>query len=712
MTPFDGDWLEDYKLDAYEYHDSLLEMGGRPTRPVLEEPAGHAIYEKEEIRIMNEKGELQGTVALDENLLLHHWTEERACFLEELDRWKEFRVYQQASEHKPLLKMAFDPENTDQRLMKILARVNDWREFQNYQQAKADRSATLIRNITRKVVRYMRKETLADETTSSPEIQYGPGSYLHELFPRQQNLETAQNHLTWIEGQVSEILLEACASLEDAFPLQKELEKKLDQQANVLYQELAKLQARPDDPLQYPHQSADISQKILYWGSEITQLMKDHWEWETFLRWRTKQPYTETSADIKEHDLSRNSSYLEVWVDYVSYRRYQLDKTRDLVASWQRLLMRKESNIPTASLEHSLDGGLMMLESSISMVRDYVEKFQQDVHSAEHQLHQVEQQLAKLSSQQTSPNTVQVTQQSPINPQLPLSPPESEPIEISPKGREVVHLSSSPTEVCRTRGSKKPPISRIAGSVRPSAVPNKVRKTRAARNGSNRRWPVSRTDVAVPDQIIAEDDTKMTEAPDPFYPQETAAEDEGIQPTKRLPGSVEDTLMANVEVPVTTSSRPVPRIDSKGRGTRGPRKSPVPIHQVPVLRKSRCSTNLNKTIASKVHKDKGEKPAKRAKTFTEQQTMALLNATSVEGPLQDFSPLRRSQRLKDKIVALSLTLPPQSNAAQPYRSSRQRKPGKQLGSVNPLSPSTRKRRRTQSSPIEVSVSSRQKRLKT
>ena len=168
--------------------------------------------------------------------------------------------------------------------------------------------------------------------------------------------------------------------------------------------------------------------------------------------------------------------------------------------------------------------------------------------------------------------------------------------------------------------------------------------------------------------------------------------------------------MAYVEILVTKSSSPAPRMNTSG--TRGLKKSPLPIHQVQALRKSRCSTKLDKSIASKVQKDKGEKPTKRAKTFTKQQNMALLNATSVEGPPQDFPPLRRSHRLKEKTVAPWLTLSPQANAAQPHRSSRQREPGKQPGSVNPLFQSTRKTRRTQSSPIETSVSPRQNRLET
>ncbi len=634
-TPFDDDLLDKYISNAHKYHDELVEMGGRPTRKVLEEPAGKAVYGENEIRIFDGNGEFQGTVAPDENLILHHWIKECALYEDELDRWQDFRNYQQTAEKNPLFIITFDPGSTDQRLIEALVRLNDWREFQLYQHVKVGMAAMSTWRITRHTDSLMGEQAASQEPNLNQEIQSKLATCFREIPLRQHKLEASQIQLTWIKNQIPEILTEVCASFQVDLPLHRELEAKLEQQACAFYQELKNLEAIPDVSMQYPHESADKTQRICHWGLEITRLMEEYWEWKIFRRWRKTQPYTEKSANVEEQELTGYLSGFQIRVDFVNFRKYQLDRTRSWVACWQGLQKNWEDRLETTTM----DQDLFMLKDTISFTRAGVKKMQQEVHTAELNVLSAEQQLAKFSSQVLSSAITEDIQQSTRHPQL----------------------SSSAKE--------------------------------AESSDSNHG-----------------DSTKMADATDHLYLQETVAEDEVVHHPEKLPDRVEDALMADIEVPVTKSSAPAPRMNTSG--TRGLKKSPLPIYQVQVLRKSRCSTKLDKSIASKVYKDKGEKPAKRAKTFTKQQNMALLNATSVEGPPQDFPPLRRSHRLKDKTVAPSLTLSPQANAAQPHRSSRQREPGKQPGSVNPLSQSTRKTRRTQSSPIETSVSPRQKRLKT
>ena len=171
VTPSDLDWLEGYKSDAYKYHDTLVEMGGRPTRQVLEKPAGKVIYGKDEIRIMDDHGKLQCTTALDENLTLHHWMKEYARFEEESDRWKDFRKVQKTMPQVPLLKFTFDSSNMDQRLVDILVRLNDWREFHFYQRRKVGDALLSIRSITESMKEIMHEEDASKETISSIEVQ-------------------------------------------------------------------------------------------------------------------------------------------------------------------------------------------------------------------------------------------------------------------------------------------------------------------------------------------------------------------------------------------------------------------------------------------------------------------------------------------------------------------------------------------------------------
>ena len=494
--------LEYYERYAYIHHDTLVEMGGRPTRTVLEKPSWEAEYEKDQIRIVNDAGELQFTLGPDEDLTYHHWSDECTRFSEELDRWKEFRDWQLRIEHQPLLNIPFDPEDTDQRLVKVLVKLNDWREFQHYQQVKVGRAAMKTWSINQVVRNNMRKEATSEKVDCPDLLRYQLSTCLHELYGRQRDLEDSETQLTWIDSQTPEILSEACASLDDNFPLQRELESKLEQQANAFYQDMKILEARPEQSVHPPHQSAGFAEKICHWGSEITRLMQERWEWKIFLKWRRNQPSTSKAANIEEQESRERSSYLRIWVDHIAYRQFQLERSRDWVAGWQRLLKADEDRMKTP-----LEGaGLYILQDTIKMVRLYVEKFQKDVHTAEFQLRLAEQHLAELSSQQSSSAAVQITQQSTKRPQIPLSPPNSDSAESMPGDCQLPNSSSVPTKAYRTRRSSESPMIRIQGSVEHSKVSNTDSETQAKNIEVSKAQPLAVVTEVVPDQVILDED--------------------------------------------------------------------------------------------------------------------------------------------------------------------------------------------------------------
>ena len=388
--------LEDYKCGAYKYHDKLVEMGGRPTRQVLEHPAGTAIYGKDEIRIIGENGELKITVAPNEDLTVHHWKTECTLFEEELERWELFRKSQETAIQVPLLKIQFDSNSLDQRLIDVLIRLNDWRDYQHYQRKKVGHDLMHIRCSTQQMKEIMYEESASREPTSSVEIQRALAYYFwdKDVLSKQMNLEASQAHLAWIESQILEILAEACASLAANIPLLQELDMKLEEQANSFDQELKTLKAKPACPVQYPHQSAKLTQRLCHWGSEITRLIYEYWEWKVFLRWRKTPQCNGKVANTRELASGEQVSDLQLWRDYVSCRRDQLDRSRIWVAGWQEEILFRENKIKTTPREH-----VYMLESSISDLRTSVVEFQKDVQIAELRFRSAEQQLAEISTQ-------------------------------------------------------------------------------------------------------------------------------------------------------------------------------------------------------------------------------------------------------------------------------------------------------------------------
>ena len=627
--------LEQYERYAHIYHDTLVELGGRPTRTVLEKPAWKANYEKDQIRIVNNDGELECTLGPDMDITYYHWDKESTLFLEELDQWEEFRDWQRRIEHQPLLNIPFDPENMDQRLVKILVSLNDWREFQHYQQVKVGRAAMRTWSINQKIRNNLRIEATS-EKADLPKVQRHISACIHELYSRQQDLEDSEKQLTWIELQVPDILSEACASLDDASPLQRELEMLLKQQANAFYQDMKGLEARPHHSMQTPHQSAGFAEIVCHWGSEISRLMQERWEWKIFLKWRRNQPSTSKVANSGQQEPSGRSFDLQLWVDHVAYRKFQLERTQDWVVGWQRLLKEDEDRMKTP-----LQGAaLSILQDTIEMVRAYVERFKEDVHTAESQLGLAEQQLAELSSQQPSSAAVQITQQSTGHPQLPPSPAKSDSTESIPGNSQLPNSSSFPTKVNRPRGSSESPLSDTLESFQQSNAPDQNRGTQAKNSIVGKKQSSTVADDFVSDQVIVDEDIQMTDAPGDLYPHETVKDDKVLE--------FKDTLLTAVK---DFSSPPAPAVNLKVRSTEATRKWPLPIDQVPTSRKTRSVTKPN---SHKILKNKGKKHAKKLVPFTKHQSTALLGSTSTNYPTRPIT-LRRSERLKKRVPASAFT---------------------------------------------------------
>lgn len=674
-TPTDEEWLENYKLAAYKHHDALIGMGGRPTRKVLEEPAGKAVYGNKEIRIFDEHGEPQGTVALDENLTVHHWKTECVRFEEELDRWKEFRDFQPDMEGYPLLQCTFDPGNTDQRLVKILVRLNDWREFQYYyQRVKVGDALMLTWQSMRDMKKIMDEEALPEDFTLSSKIVCSLEDCLQQAFPGQRDLNTSQKQLAWIESQIPEILTESCASLEADPLLHRQLEMELEQQANNFNQELENLEARPVRSLQAPHQSAGSGQRICHWGTETTRLMQEREEWKIFMGWRKRQLSTEEAAITAEQVPSERLSDLRIWTDYISYRRYQVDRSRPWLTGLQMLLKIRENQMKTIPRDQ-----LFMLEIANSWLRADMEKFQHDIRTAELKVRSAEEQFAELSSQRLSPAAVQITSQSNRHSQLPLSPPRSEPTKIVPGTSNLAHLSGSSLKVRQTKRSTNSPVSGIPHSTQPTNIPKKRSNIAAKENKTNKKQPVN-----VPNHTKADDDDiHMMKTPDHAGLEEATGNGEKVEAIRTPKGDVGDVLMGDAEEPVNTCSRIASDVHPKCRSTRISRNSSLPIHQAPTSKKTRSTKKLDQTTSGRVLKPAVKKPVTKAKAFTDRQNTALLSPTLAEGSPTSPPPLRKSQRLRDKAAASSSTSPSQVEAAEPSKSSGQKKPRKPLKSVGP-----------------------------
>lgn len=167
-----------------------------------------------------------------------------------------------------------------------------------------------------------------------------------------------------------------------------------------------------------------------------------------------------------------------------------------------------------------------------------------------------------------------MAQQSTKCKQLPSSPTNPDLSESKPNnGRHEISRTS------RTKAHRPPPTHAIPESTYPSSIPCQQGESQANHDITDQRQLIAVTSVAVSDQVKIDDDIQMTDAPDHSYTHEGIA-DKGEERTDTPLGGTEDVLMVDVENIVSTSSPPASKVESKGRGTKVRRKSPLPVHQV------------------------------------------------------------------------------------------------------------------------------------
>ena len=445
--------------------------------------------------------------------------------------------------------------------------------------------------------------------------------------------------LAWIESQILEILREACASLAADFSLQQQLEMKLKQQADAFDQELKNLEAKPACPVQYPHQSAGLAQRLCHWGSEITRLICKYWEWKVFLRWRKTPQCTGNVANTGEQAAGGEISDLQMRRDYVSYRRDQLNRARVWVAGWQEEVISTENEINTIPRQH-----LYMLESTISALRAKVDKFQQDVRMAKFRVRSAEQQLDEFASQRSRLSTSYSTQSNNMHPSLPLGP-----LNLESTATTLENLTLPKDR--RTRSSTVSPVIGIPESVQFSKVQDEGEEIRAKRHDTTKRQPVTVAEAVVPEQIIADNGIQPTKALSYPCPDGAISDGEGsgLLRTPRI--DVKDTLMTDVESQVDTRSGNASKVHSKGRSTRVRRKSSSPAQKASTSGKSRSAKTLDQPFSSRVLKHAVKKPTRNAKLSTRKATKATVCATSLDEYLTDSPPLRRSRQFEEKEVA-------------------------------------------------------------
>ena len=568
--------------DAHRFYDQLRALGGRPTRPIKQYPNCKTDAVDSRTFYRDEYEKIEVIFEVDRDRSLDHWIEEvNRCSLELL-QWKQFKENQRIHNQNGPSRLELDLENTDIALVDVVSKLKDWQEFQLYCQSSVHETE-----------RFLEHGHVGDSRT-----RYAMSTAAE--------LEACHNELIWVKSQWAEVVAEACLSIAAAPKLQEELESKLDRQLKAIYRALQKEGARPSRIICAPHEDAGFSERLQHWVSEISDFSAELWSWRLFKGWREDVRDADNMYQKWRNVLSKTEcdSCPALFEDLVTYHQQELDEATSWTDCWRLRARQDEEAKRGKPLSEGID---ISCDVSDDIAERYAKQAEERVFYAAKRLERSKHKLQEILAD-LDPSSTDETPAAHAGIETPPTPPRS----------------PSP-EILRT--SRKP--SKQQGSGRKGRRRSKKER---ARKGGGRVVNANTEQHALPKFSMGsnylkenENDIEMSDDADDSCP--IMVDKESDQENS------EDTVMSDIEKSPSQMPLSPPQSQHGSTSHTNHRKLPSPSSQPLTSRKTGSATKLDQVSSGKVHKKPNtNKPPKKSKNFTEQQTKVLLDAASTDCP--------------------------------------------------------------------------------
>ena len=407
------------EIIAKEAYDTLIQMGGRPTRPIRPVPPwkkvliwGDLCYRyAEEIEVLFYSTWHGNSPGLNSSLteadyIAAHWEAECRQFREELRRWQDFLDTQQwRRKHQPEFARGGDIERQwyphDLDLTASLKKLKDWKEYQVYFQRKIDRCKERIEGARRAVEAIERKDP---EVVANKGKVRGRdyGDWLKSIEREREWLAAEEKRLEWVKQQLPAVLSECAASLMRAPTSLREMELRSELEANEVFNALVETGGRPTRPIRpvSDRQERDHTDEhphiLCHWQGECSQFEEELRAWRKYLDYRQKKETDgKSEVQLEERQAAETTTQVDLWKDYRAYQQLEVENTKQWVEFWQRQVedcqetenrCARQGNGATARRYHSIGEDM----------KSHVEDARKQVRPAEMRLEWVEQQLSGL----------------------------------------------------------------------------------------------------------------------------------------------------------------------------------------------------------------------------------------------------------------------------------------------------------------------------
>ena len=568
----------------------------------------------------------------DARYVARHWAKESDAWRGELRRWQSFKQAQQKYHQCDRSELDLELENTDVTLVEALSKLNDWQEFQLIHVSEFHEAERFYAYCQQGIVRSHGAIVVASSADAILKFEEPHVGSMSDMTEAQDRLETTREGLSWVKSQWRDVIAEAC-SLIAGVPklLEQQLEAKFERQTRAIYRTLQEKGARPSHAVHAPDKNASLPQRIQHWVSESSALDQELWEWRIFMAWRRHIRDSGNMDQQGRRILSEGDSRSELFKDFVKYQQYGVDKASSWVDCWRRQARKhRETNARRLrckrgtslsetiwwnnwAMHHHDDDNEENEVPEAKEAEAYAVQSEGNVSAAAERLEESKQKLQDILAEAGPPSTSVI----------PPTPPKS----------------PSPEDVRKSRRSSK---QKGSGGNRYRRSKKEIARRSEANmaNANTEQHALPKVSLGSDELNEDDEDTQMSnDAEDPSP----------IEITKKLnQKDSEDAVMSDAEdrfdqlpsSPPSSHPRPIPQMDYTN--------VPSSSSPSPISRRTRSATKADKVPSGKVlKKSSKKKTTKKAKVFTEQQQMALLNAVLIEqisSPPRSRPPKSRKTR--------------------------------------------------------------------
>ncbi|KAF6238662.1 hypothetical protein HO173_003168 [Letharia columbiana] len=400
QTPIEDpvEMLERFKLEAKQAYDTLIQMGGRPTRPIrstppwTKVPVGGEIWYRyaeqyEELFYDSWYGYKPGpnNSLTEADFIRGHWRQERGRCNEELRRWQDFLDTQQRRrEHHPEFAREEDMERQrypqDPELTASLKKLKDWKEYQGYFQRWIDRLKRGMEGARRAVEAVQRKDP---EVYVNKRGRDDKREWLRTIERQREKLPAEEKRLEWVKKQLPAVLSECAASLMELPTSRRQMEEKSELGAKQVYNTLMDTGGRPSRPIRPVPDVYDAE----HTDEDLHALC--HWE--------------------------ESPTQVDLWKDYRAYLHLEVDNAKQWVEFWRRQVVEFQDTENHCALQGWSDTA-ERYHSEAEDARSYAEEARKQVGPPEMRLKWAEQQLSACLAE-CAVSTTEVSTSNPLEDQ-------------------------------------------------------------------------------------------------------------------------------------------------------------------------------------------------------------------------------------------------------------------------------------------------------